>query len=303
MKLSRMFACFTHVAMLASLALATLAFAQTAPAPLTTLSATFDPPSPEEYQPFTVTVTFSKPYCFGDAVGFSKVTLTGNALTLLQSHLGEGPCVNQRTFNVPGIPGGEFSVTVGITGSNNLNDSYNSRESVSIEQGTYSLSVISFGKVKVFSLRDPLGRYVLDYPPEHYNFSTRPPWIDYLTTRDAPEFFAFRGLGLGNIGVPKAAIALIHLIYPSPLKGVYATTSTAEADRLVQGGFTWHPLIADMYVLPIKNGVCPLGAVPVYRLFNPKGPAHRYVSSLDTYNTLVANGFIGEGMVFCAPRP
>jgi len=283
------------------LAFSTSAFAQPAPTPISGVA--FDPPSPKVYEPFTVAVTFSKPYCIADAPQFSRVRLSGNALLLSLSHLGEGPCALQRTFVMPGLPDGNFAVTVAVTGTY-VDTTLNIRETIVVERGTFSLAVdptAQYKKGVVYTTQ--IGdAFVLDLAPFVPPFP-RTPVVNMLTGRDDPEFTVYTGLGLGRIGVPSAAVPLWQLQYPSPLKGSFATTSEAEKNRLATHGFNWFGGDLLFFVLPVQNGACPLGASPVYRVFNPKVPAHRYVSSFDTYSVLAANGFVGEGIVFCAPRP
>ncbi len=282
------------------LAFSALAFAQPAATPIS--SVVFDPPNPKVYEPFSVAVTFSKPYCIADAPQFSRVRLTGNALLLSLSHLGDGPCALQRTFVVPGLPDGNFAVTVAVTGTY-VEPTFNRRETIVVERGTFSLSVYSPEQDnKSFVYTTQIGdAFVLDRAPTGPVRTVFE--VNVITARDDPEFMVYTGLGLGRIGVPRAAVALWQLQYPSPLKGSFATTSEAEKNRLATQGFNWFGGNLLFFVLPVHNGACPLGASPVYRLFNPKVPAHRYVSSFDTYNVLAANGFVGEGIVFCAPRP
>lgn len=53
------------------------------------------------------------------------------------------------------------------------------------------------------------------------------------------------------------------------------------------------------------NATCPVGTIPVYRLFRgarfPDDPNHRFTTSLSVYNQFVAQGWDGEGVNFCAP--
>ena len=285
-------------------ALTTFAYAQPTPVPLTGVS--FSPPNPDVYEPFKVTVTFSKPYCIADSPYFSAVTLTGNQLSVSLSHFGNGPCATQRTFNLSGLPDGAFDVNVAVTGTY-LNSTSNVRETTAVERGTFPLTVggsVQYGKTKVYTTLQN-GALVLDRRPQFVQPAPSVPYdANTLTGYDEAEFTVYPGLGLGRIGVPNSAVPVWQLLYPTPLKGSFATTDEAEKNRLSAVGFSFLGGGSTLFfVLPLVNGACPLGATPIYRLFNPKAPAHRYVSSLDTYNTLAANGFIGEGMVFCAPRP
>ena len=67
-------------------------------------------------------------------------------------------------------------------------------------------------------------------------------------------------------------------------------------------GFTWEDY--DFATLKASGGVCPAGAVGIYRGFragaNGKTSNHRYSASLATYNAAVSAGYDGEGVAFCA---
>ncbi|KAB2844392.1 MAG: hypothetical protein F9K47_03770 [Burkholderiales bacterium] len=53
-----------------------------------------------------------------------------------------------------------------------------------------------------------------------------------------------------------------------------------------------------------ENGSCPVGTVPVYRVYNNRymvnDSNHRFTTSLQIYNEMVASGWKGEGTVMCA---
>jgi hypothetical protein len=58
--------------------------------------------------------------------------------------------------------------------------------------------------------------------------------------------------------------------------------------------------------IPSADGVCPANLVPVYRAFNNivgrgNGPNHRYTTSIAVYSAMLAQGWAGEGVHFCAP--
>ncbi|MBI3147378.1 MAG: hypothetical protein HYZ17_02560 [Betaproteobacteria bacterium] len=58
---------------------------------------------------------------------------------------------------------------------------------------------------------------------------------------------------------------------------------------------------------PALSGTCASGTVPVYRAYN-NGYArgidanHRITASATAYQQALASGWIGEGVVMCAPR-
>ena len=54
------------------------------------------------------------------------------------------------------------------------------------------------------------------------------------------------------------------------------------------------------------DGTCPPNLQPIYRAYNGpadrgEGPSHRYTTDLALYNELLAKGWLGEGVHFCAP--
>lgn len=92
--------------------------------------------------------------------------------------------------------------------------------------------------------------------------------------------------------------------YPSPSQGAFMAT---EAECLAATRLLFLPTATVCtfpvgYVLKYRNGACPFGASPVYRLFHPVSIAHRYVQSADTYVALQSYGYVGEGPQFCAPK-
>jgi Repeat of unknown function (DUF5648) len=281
--------------------LVSAALAQTAPIPANAV--TFSPTIPQEFEPFTVTIDFSKPYCVAEnSPLFSRVSLVGTELVLLLSQLGDGPCASRKSFVVPGIPAGSFRVTVGVAGPYWPNYPAGTREAVSVEQSTVALVVNAIGQ------KSPLYTWVAPMEPRASSGLFLVPGVPTATTQNgnislvgASDEFEFMAW-LGRLSsVPKAAVRLYWLDYPKPLNGSFRTTSLADANRLIGDGFTLKTDSLEEHVLPKANGACPLGSKPVYRLFNPRVIAHRYVTSLDTYNALAANGWIGEGSVFCAP--
>ncbi len=110
-------------------------------------------------------------------------------------------------------------------------------------------------------------------------------------------------------GVTGAAVPVYRLFtvdFASKAAHFY-TTSVAERDfnRTENGGHWTYEKIA--YYLPAAvNGVCPVDAVPIYRMFNngqSGAPNHRFTTSPATYADFTTNkGWAGEGVVFCAPQ-
>ncbi len=293
--------CFTLFAACCIAMASSIAFGQLAPVAIQSLI--FDPSSPQEYESVKVEVTFSKPYCgSADAPLFSKVQLEGSKLLLLLSQLGDGPCTTRRVFKIPGLPAGAYAATVGVTGPYWANPPSGAREAVSVEQGTYPLTVNAVGNKQALYTwiypMDPPSASGVYLVPGIPGLPIQGGNVSLISRIDEPEMLVW----LKKIGpVPSAAVPLYWLDYPKPLAGAFRTTSLVDANRLRGEGFTLKTDSLEDHVLPVVNGACPMGSVPVYRVFNPKAIAHRYLSSFDTYNALAANGFVGEGLVFCTP--
>lgn len=273
------------------------------PTPLTPSAATFAPASPEEFEPVSVVVDFSASYCVAATTPlFSSVKLDGATLTLLLSHLkGGGPCVSRRSFQIGGLPSGSYTVKIGITGSYTANYPSGTRESVPVELGMYALTVRAVG-TKV-----PVHTWVYeDAPSQNFpSMSLGYYWPSAVSSNYAlvnstsePEFYTwdFRSARPAN------TTPLYILSYPAPLSGAFATASLDEAKRLISDGFAGRLDADTLRVMPVRNGVCPLGSATVYRLFNPSVIAHRYVTSADMYSALGSNGWVGEGAVFCGAQ-
>lgn len=87
----------------------------------------------------------------------------------------------------------------------------------------------------------------------------------------------------------------------------FYTTNTVEREgiRTENGGDWTYEKIA-YYLPPAAGGSCPGGSVPIYRMFNngqTGAPNHRFTTSLATYQQFTtAQGWAGEGVVFCAPQ-
>jgi hypothetical protein len=71
-------------------------------------------------------------------------------------------------------------------------------------------------------------------------------------------------------------------------------------------GFRYEAIEMSVIQPNISAGTCESGTVPVYRLFRAKSATksanHRYTTAIATYNAAMANGWAGEGVVFCGAQ-
>lgn len=77
-----------------------------------------------------------------------------------------------------------------------------------------------------------------------------------------------------------------------------------QADGFI--GFRYEAIEMSVIQPNISAGTCELGTVPVYRLFRAKSATksanHRYTTDIAMYNNAMANGWAGEGVVFCGAQ-
>lgn len=278
------------------------------------------------YQPFNVRVVFAKPACFSvSSPIYSSVTFKGGVLNLVLSHLKPGPCVDERVLPVSGLPAGTHTIQVSVTsdvisttgpffGSITSQTAIASTSLTVSERPGFTVTNMYTARVDSDSILGPFtnteaggGPVVLWQPRQYAGVGSG---VGYYLEVGNPlaDAYTFKFLaGAANTSaqkLPDPYESFYIFRFPSPAQGVFAATSV-ECLPLYQ---TWaaQPALsvcptANSYVLRYKNGACPLGATPVYRLFHPISIAHRYTQSAETYAELQNFGYRGEGPAFCAP--
>ena len=265
------------------------------------------------FQIFSIDLKFSKQYCLSrESPLYSTAKLKNGVLEIRLSHLITGPCTSTRSLQIPGIPDGSYRIDVGITAGTGGGDTFIA------EQGQVTLQVLPVvgqQNLDVFTARidgDIMNFYQVppgSKGPVVMTIDRRqqlsgggdwlePIWVDGKVVPDA----TFTGYTFSG-QTPMWATNVYEVYYPQPLLGAFYTTSRALAERL---GVEWQtldrPKWGFVHVLPLgAGGTCPLGASPVYQLFQPDIVTHRYTQSMETYTLLANSGFIPEGPVWCAP--
>lgn len=283
---------------------------------------TIEPSSPAAYEPFNVRVAFSTPHCFSmNNPVYSSVLFKQGVLSLTLSHLKRGPCADERVYPVSGLPAGTHTIRINVTSPVTSADGYLFGATIATEVGNTRVVVAptpNFEPLNVYMARidgdsvfQPFrvteggGGPVVAWQDHGNTFgSGNGDWLDVgRYTEDGYTFKAMRASGTVASPIPDAYEALAPLRYPQPAQGLIQVTGA----ECVQLSRAWQsrPEVTTCYwgnyVLKLRNGACPLGATPVYRLFHPISVAHRYTQSADTYAELQNFGFIGEGPKFCAP--
>lgn len=103
---------------------------------------------------------------------------------------------------------------------------------------------------------------------------------------------------------PRAAVSVCRF-YSAEVNSHFYTADETECKELQDKNGAWrYEGIAFRALRPIANA-CPVGTDPVWRLYNNRfaemDSNHRFVSSSETYRTMVASGWTGEGVAFCSP--
>jgi hypothetical protein len=89
----------------------------------------------------------------------------------------------------------------------------------------------------------------------------------------------------------------------------FFTVNPAECNYWVDhynpNGFSWKlESYNAFYSTPAVDHVCPSGQVGVYRAYNNTAarPNHRFTTNYNAYLQTVASGWLGEGVLMCAPQ-
>ena len=98
---------------------------------------------------------------------------------------------------------------------------------------------------------------------------------------------------------PDAAKEVCRLFHPVAQTHFFSGNPADCA--AIRGTAPWRDEgIAFRALLPAAGGACPIGTDPVWRLFSSKFVTHRYTRSNTTYSAFQADGWSGEGVVFCS---
>ena len=269
--------------------------------------------SPLAFQSFTVKADFSKAYCFSDDYPlYSNISLKAGVLSVILSHLRLGPCVTTKSITLPGIPAGEYTLRLSVTGDDS--GGIQVRRTYEAEVGQTQLTVtlptgiVRSGVMCMARVDSPeYGPYgsgpvmLVARCSEEPTIAT--PRINGTTPLEVgtatPSFYIY-GAAAGT-PLPAPFTTLYAVPYPPPLAGLFWTTSLADCaslNRAWNGKSTCDE--ANLVVTSPSSGVCPIGTSPIYRLFQRSVVAHRYTPNTATYAALVEAGHVGEGIAWCS---
>lgn len=124
-------------------------------------------------------------------------------------------------------------------------------------------------------------------------------------TREVGSFIAWPT----QAAAPPGAVSVCRF-FASKFTSHFYTADPVECDAVVANFPEWLLETREAYWihLPDKStGACAESLMPVYRVFKPTSPNHRYVTDRVVRDTMVAAGWIAEGygpdaVIMCTPR-
>ena len=268
------------------------------------------PATVAEYSPFALVIDSpDAPLCDGASTYVAgTVRLAGNTVDI--SIPPTGARCAARTMTVPGLPRTVRSVRVTLTESVPDATSGSTRTTASLVM-TRDISVMPLfavqdlprfwtGELRAsFSTTSPPA--VLLTPSRTSMFVGQWQWLEPGDPQT--EAYTFKALSapLTAGALPAPLARLYRVEYPAPFAGAYFTIDGDAARRLAR---EWSRNAEELpYALGRTDALgCPIGMSPVYRLFNPAAVFHRWTQSAETYRVLMAGGFVGEGIAWCAPN-
>lgn len=252
------------------------------------------PDEPAAYEPFSMEVTLPIPRS-GDGVQYVLDVDHTNG-EILVGYLNHGPFFMGppyliRAIEFQGLPPGTYSVNVAFMpdlADDNLN------------------------------LRDTLLSFDIAQPPatqrvyalfhesiEHYFVTASDDEAEGLLMQGGWETVDF-GFNAWHADDPAPSTAVpVCRFYSYQANSHFYTGDEEECTMLQEEDHGWeYEGIAFQALIPI-GGACPAGTDPVWRLYNNRfaelDSNHRFVASSETYRTMMAAGWTGEGVAFCSP--
>ena len=152
--------------------------------------------------------------------------------------------------------------------------------------------------------------------PDHYFITADP--IEQAAVDSGAAGPFFRTGGVFKPGGPTPVCRFFGNTNINPATGAfYGPTShfyTADANecaglkaQFVANAKSWKFESNDFLTTPASAGTCPANLTPIYRAYNNafsrgEDSNHRMTADLAAYQAQVAKGWIGEGIVMCAPK-
>jgi len=277
-----------------------------------------EPATPRSYERFAAEVTFDASYCVSAAYPLiGEGELRDNVFSITLSHLKPGVCTQTFRVAVPGLPSQVTRLRISMTKSapsTGLPSVLAETVEIPLALSGYvagapmwTARVESDGVYNPFHLLQDGQRAgpVVLWPLRGEPLTGAGEWMEVGSS--LASAYTFRMLNATSPYASEDLSPLYRVFYPTPLRGVYYTTNFTLAQQLERswngGSLTDLGGVSATMVGRLRGGACPVGMSPVYQAFHPGAEvAHRYTQSLDAYQLLMRNGYIGEGPMWCAPQ-
>jgi hypothetical protein len=106
-------------------------------------------------------------------------------------------------------------------------------------------------------------------------------------------------------GAGLADLCRFFTVFFAPKSSHFYTAIASECESVKQNPIWEYEKLAAKVALPV-NGVCAVGSIPLYRVYNDGqsgAPNHRYTTSITLRDAMVAQGFIAEeSNTVCVPQ-
>ena len=249
------------------------------------------PAQPEAYQPFTVAILYEEDAPGGFLPGVLGVGVEGGAV-VLDGYFPSTffmPLIQRKSVTVPGLPQGMYGINARAIDSLNpakiLGD-------LTVSPAPPAQPVYAFHHLGI-------SHYFITASQTQRDTLVQNPSLGWRVVDEGFKAWPANG------PAPVAAKPVCRL-YSPVVNTHFFSADAASCDSLKQQTGSWIDEGIAFRALVPTNGICPSGTVPVWRLYNNRfaqlDSNHRYVASPNTYQHMVANGWIGEGVAFCSPE-
>lgn len=213
----------------------------------------------------------------------------------------------------PGFPDPEIPPFIALTTINGL------------PAGTYSLKTKSlpYG-YEALVLEDEIELVIADAPEAIDVYGLFDTWFkNYFITADVAERdrllaerppYSYESALWGEVdngfkvwpseGPAPSAARPVCRLYSSIVFSHYYTIDEEECTLLVASG--WEHQGIGFKAIPAVANSCPLGTLPVWRLYQDRPDSfrmnHRFTTDTITYQSMIHQGWTGEGVAFCSPE-
>lgn len=248
------------------------------------------PESPEAYEPFTIEFRISEEVCCAFEHNSINIDLQDHSITLeyVGTTLTFIGAESSLVTEIQGLPPGSYTITtlVHVVGGETEGPLYTTEFTVA-------------------ETSPPQIAHTLFHPGINHYFVTAGEGELAQVLEDG-WYTSDRGFYVwsADSDAPAAAQPVCRF-YSALVNSHFYTGREKECAKLQEEDHGWeYEGVAFLALMP-TGGACPAGTDPVWRLYNNRfqhlDSNHRFVASSETYHTMIAAGWIGEGVAFCSP--